>query len=202
METNHFLCRLAVDVTRLAVDVTPTQVTVVFAFTALFCACAYNVSQLSQQFNLTDVIPDDSYLVGFFDALDDYSARSSTAPFVDFCKADQSNKSVQEQMETYMNNLVTINAIVDQPVFFRLRDFKVFLNESEDSLAQEVDFNGPPPGQHCSRRGWLGPSPPLAVSLTWITVMSIGLLVHYVMHVLLRHYESSGIRKEKLYLDR
>jgi Niemann-Pick C1 protein len=41
----------------------------------------------------------------------------------------------------YINDLVTIDAIVDQPVFFWLRVFKVFLNESEDSLAQ-VDFNG------------------------------------------------------------
>jgi Niemann-Pick C1 protein len=117
------------------------KVTVVFAFTALFCACAYSASQLSQQFNLTDVIPDDSYLVGFFDALDDYSARSSTAPFVYFRKVDQSNESVQEQMEKYINDLVTIDAIVEQPVFFWLRDFKVFLNESEDSLVQ-LDFNG------------------------------------------------------------
>jgi predicted RND superfamily exporter protein len=117
------------------------KVTVVVVFTALFCACAHSASQLSQQFSLTDVIPTDSYLVGFFDALDDYSARSSTAPFVYFRNVDQSNELVQEQMEKYINDLVTIDAIADQPVFFWLRDFKVFLNESEDSLVQ-LDFNG------------------------------------------------------------
>jgi predicted RND superfamily exporter protein len=116
------------------------KVSVVFVFTALFCSCAYSASQLSQQFRLTDVIPDDSYLVGFFDALDDFSARSSTAPFVYFRNVDQSDESVQEQMENYINDLVTIDAIVDQPEFFWLRDFKSFLNVSEDSLAQ-LDFN-------------------------------------------------------------
>jgi Niemann-Pick C1 protein len=117
------------------------KVTVVFVFTTLFCACAHSASQLSQQFRLTDVIPDDSYLVGFVDALYDYSARSSAAPFVYFRNVDQSNERVQEQMEKYINDLVTIDAIADQPIFFWLRDFKVFLNESEDSLAQ-LDFNG------------------------------------------------------------
>jgi Niemann-Pick C1 protein len=43
-------------------------------------------------------------------------------------------------MENYINDLVTIDAIADQPEFFWLRDFKVFLNVSEDSLAQ-LDFN-------------------------------------------------------------
>jgi predicted RND superfamily exporter protein len=117
------------------------KLAVVAAFTALFCACAHSASQLTQQFRLTDVIPTDSYLVGFFDALDDYSAQSSTAPFVYFRNVDQASESVQEQMEKYINDLVTIDAITDQPVLFWLRDFKVFLNESEDSLAQ-LDFNG------------------------------------------------------------
>jgi Niemann-Pick C1 protein len=116
------------------------KVSVVFVFTALFCACAYSTSLLSQQFKLTDVVPVDSYLVGFFDALDDYSSRSATAPFVYFRSVDQSDEVVQEHMENYTNDLVTIDAIVDQPEFFWLRDFKVFLNVSEDSLAQ-LDFN-------------------------------------------------------------
>jgi hypothetical protein len=53
---------------------------------------------------------------------------------------DQSDESVQEQMENYINDLVTIDAIIDQPEFFWLRDFKSFLNVSEDSQAQ-LDFN-------------------------------------------------------------
>jgi Niemann-Pick C1 protein len=112
------------------------KVSVVFGFTALFCGCAYSTSMLNQEFDLTHVVPDDSYLVGFFDALDDYSSRSATSPFIYFRNADQSDEAVQEQMENYTNDLVTIDAIVDQPEFFWLRDFKVFLNLSEDSLAQ------------------------------------------------------------------
>jgi predicted RND superfamily exporter protein len=40
------------------------KVSVVFVFMALFCACAYSTSMLTQQFKLVDVVPDDSYLVG------------------------------------------------------------------------------------------------------------------------------------------
>jgi Niemann-Pick C1 protein len=116
------------------------KVSVVFVFTALFCTCAYSTSKLTQQFKLTDVVPDDSCLADFFDALDDYSSRSATAPFVYFRNVDQSDEVVQEQMEIYTNDLVTIDAIVDQPEFFWLRHFKVFLNVSENSLAQ-LDFN-------------------------------------------------------------
>lgn len=36
------------------------KVSVVFVFTALFCACAYSTSMLTQQFTLTDVVPSDS----------------------------------------------------------------------------------------------------------------------------------------------
>jgi predicted RND superfamily exporter protein len=116
------------------------KVSVVCAFTTLFCACAYSTSQLSQQFKLTDVVPDDSYLVGYFDAFDDYSSRTVAAPFVYFRSVDQSDEDVQEQMENYINGLVTIDAIVEPPALFWLRDFKVFMNVSKDSLAQ-LDFN-------------------------------------------------------------
>jgi predicted RND superfamily exporter protein len=116
------------------------KVTVVLAFTALLCACAVSTSQLTQAFDLTEVLPSDSYVTDLFDALDDYTARSSIKPGVYFRYVDQSDESVQEQMEKYINDLVTIDAIVDQPIFFWLRDFKVFLNESEDSLAQ-LEFN-------------------------------------------------------------
>lgn len=116
------------------------KATVVLAFTALLCAGAISTSQLTQSFSFTDVLPDDSYLTDFFDALDDYTDRSSIAPGVYFRYVDQSDKNIQAQMDSYINDLVfMVGAILEPPGFFWLRDFKVFLNNSEDSLAQ-LDF--------------------------------------------------------------
>jgi Niemann-Pick C1 protein len=116
------------------------KATVVLAFTALLCAGAISASQLTQSFSFTDVLPSDSYLADFFDALDDYTDRSSISPEVYFRNVDQSDKNIQEQMESYINDLVImVDAIFEPPEFFWLRDFKVFVNNSEDSLAQ-LDF--------------------------------------------------------------
>jgi len=67
------------------------------------------------------------YITPFFDAFGDYSARSSVIPQAYFRYVDQSDKAIQDQMEQFVNDLVTIDAIVDQPSFFWLRDFKVFV---------------------------------------------------------------------------
>jgi Niemann-Pick C1 protein len=116
------------------------KATVVLAFTALLCAGAISVSQLTQSFSFTDVLPNDSYLTDFFDALDDYTDRSSISHQVYFRNVDQSDKNIQEQMESYISDLVSmVDSILEPPGFFWLRDFKVFVNKSEDSLAQ-LDF--------------------------------------------------------------
>jgi Niemann-Pick C1 protein len=116
------------------------KVTVVLAFTALLCAGAISASKLTQSFSFTEVLPDGSYLTDFFDALDDYTDRSSISPQVYFRNVDQSDKNIQEQMESYINDLVfMVDAILEPPGFFWLRDFKVFVNNSDDSLAQ-LDF--------------------------------------------------------------
>jgi Niemann-Pick C1 protein len=116
------------------------KATVVLAFTALLCAGAISASNLTQSFSFTDVLPNDSYLADFFDALDDYTDRSSISPQVYFRNVDQSDMNIQEQMESYINDLVfMVDAILEPPGFFWLRDFKVFVNDSENSLAQ-LDF--------------------------------------------------------------
>jgi Niemann-Pick C1 protein len=118
------------------------KATVVLAFTALLCAGAISASQLTQSFSFTDVLPSDSYLTDFFDALDDYTDRSSISPEVYFRNVDQSDKNIQEQMETYINDLVVmVDAILEPPGFFWLRDFKIFImNLTEDDPLAQLDF--------------------------------------------------------------
>jgi Niemann-Pick C1 protein len=112
---------------------------VILCFTAILIACSFSAAKLEQAFEFTDVLPSGSYVADFFEALDDYSARSSTTPGVYFRNVDQSDPAVQDQMEKYVNELITIEAIVEQPAFFWLRDFKMFVNRT--SGASTLDFN-------------------------------------------------------------
>eukprot|EP00545_Synedropsis_sp_CCMP1620_P000302 CAMPEP_0119016022 /NCGR_PEP_ID=MMETSP1176-20130426/11775_1 /TAXON_ID=265551 /ORGANISM="Synedropsis recta cf, Strain CCMP1620" /LENGTH=917 /DNA_ID=CAMNT_0006969347 /DNA_START=47 /DNA_END=2800 /DNA_ORIENTATION=+ len=106
---------------------------VIVAFVALAAACAVSTSKLEQSFKFTDVLPNDSYITDFFDAFNDYSVRSSVVPFAYFRYVDQSDESIQDEMEQYVNDLVGIDAIVDQPQSFWLRDFRSFTENKTDS---------------------------------------------------------------------
>jgi Niemann-Pick C1 protein len=116
------------------------KVLVLAVFSAMLAGFAYSASLLTQEFNFTDILPSDSYITEFFDAFDTLYARGSTAPYVYFRDVDQSNTDIQQQMEGYVNDLVGINAVVEQPSFFWLRDFKSFVADTNGSLA-EATFN-------------------------------------------------------------
>lgn len=112
---------------------------VILIFTALAVVCGLSASKLRQEFQFTDVVPSDSYVTDFFEALDEHTLRSSVSPNVYFRYVNQSDESIQEQMEQYIEELVTIDAIEFEPDFFWLRDFKAFVNET-DGL-EDLSFN-------------------------------------------------------------
>jgi Niemann-Pick C1 protein len=111
------------------------KVLVLLSFVAIAVACSISTSQLRLSFSLTDVLPSDSYITPFSRALNDYAARLGVNPEAYFRDVDQSDPSIQDQMETFVNELVTIDAISDQPLFFWLRDFRFFVSNSSDALA-------------------------------------------------------------------
>lgn len=112
------------------------KVLVIIGFTALAIVSAISASKLEQEFKFTEVVPDDSYVADFFDAFNEYTVRSSVSPFVYFRGVDQSDPEIQNQMENYIEELVSIDAIEAGPEFFWLRDFKRFVAEN--------DFSGMP----------------------------------------------------------
>ena len=85
------------------------------------------------------MLPDDSYLVDAFDALDAYQARSGAAPFVYFRNVDQSDLDVQRQMEDFVMDLVEIDAILEPPEDFWLWDFQRY-NETSGADFQALPF--------------------------------------------------------------
>ena len=52
---------------------------------------------------------------------------------------NQSDEAVQEQMEAYVNDLVGLEQISNQPVFFWLRDFKSYVNSSASLLDESFE---------------------------------------------------------------
>jgi len=118
------------------------KVVVVVLFAGLFVAGALSASRLSQEFDPIKLLPDDSYMTSYLEALSVYTelAGIRNPPYAYFRFVDQSNETVQELMESYVNDMVSIKSINYPPEFFWLRDFKAFLNESGNALAQ-LEFN-------------------------------------------------------------
>jgi Niemann-Pick C1 protein len=111
------------------------KILVLLSFLAVTVACSISTSHLRQSFSFTDVLPTDSYISAFFHALTDYSVRAGINPAAYFRDVDQSDPSIQDQMETFVNELVTIDAIEHQPPFFWLRDFRSFVGNHSGTLA-------------------------------------------------------------------
>jgi Niemann-Pick C1 protein len=105
---------------------------VLIAFAALLAVCAYSTSKLTQDFQFTDVVPKDSYVADFWGDFTEHSEQTGVAPGVYFRFVDQCDPAMQQQMEDYINDLVAMKEVNDQPFYFWLRDFKSFVNKTLD----------------------------------------------------------------------
>lgn len=116
---------------------------VVLLFAGLAAACAFSVSLLRQELDVTKLLPSDSYLTAYIDTLDAYSEIGAIRipPYAYFRFVDQSNETVQMHMETFVNDFVSIAAVSSQPDLFWLRDFKAFVNTSNVKEFGQLDFN-------------------------------------------------------------
>jgi Niemann-Pick C1 protein len=113
---------------------------VLVIFAALLVGMAYSASLLKQEFKFTDVLPSDSYITEFFDAFDVWYSRGAVYPYVYFRYVDQSDAEIQKQMVNYVNDLVGIDAIEEQPPNFWLRDFRAYVSSTNGSMA-DMSFN-------------------------------------------------------------
>ena len=115
---------------------------VVLLFAGLAAACAFSVSLLTQELDITKLLPRDSYLTAYLDAVDAYSEMGMRIPpYAYFRFVDQSNETVQMHMENFVNDLVSIAAVSSQSHLFWLTDFKAFVNTSNAEEFGQLDFN-------------------------------------------------------------
>jgi hypothetical protein len=95
---------------------------VVVAFAIYLGACIYSTTQLTQEFNVDDYVPHDSYVASFFSSFEEYSSLFR-AIGVYFRDIDASDPVIQQEMHDYVNELAALPQIGAPPEFFWLRDF-------------------------------------------------------------------------------
>lgn len=108
------------------------------AFTTMTGVLSYRASKLSVAFEVTEVFPEDSYVADMLQALDLYMGGTTLYPYAYFRYVDQSNASVQEQMEQYVAELISVDAILQPPSHFWLPDFQTFVNATSE--LSDLDF--------------------------------------------------------------
>jgi len=102
--------------------------------------CAYSTSLFKQEFNVTEMLPSDSYAKAYMAASDKFGQRGWIVPSAYFRNVDQSDPDVQQQMEHYIDELVNkTEAISSQPPLFWLRHFQNFLTYDDRLL--DLTFN-------------------------------------------------------------
>ena len=123
----HFLLKPAV------------KVIVILGFSTLAVICSLNAPKLRQGFEVTDVLPDDSYLTEFLQRrADSISGRSHIQTGVYFRNEDQSNYFVREQMKIFLDQLVKTKAASGPPDYCWLYDFEKYVNSS--ASVQSLEF--------------------------------------------------------------
>jgi len=121
------------------------KIPVLVIFATMLGGLVYSASLLKQEFKFTDVLPSDSYVTNFKNAISNYYSKGATSPYAYFRFVDQSNEDVQREMDAYVNALVNTTVIEDQPSFFWLRDFQKFAAENAEffhnmTFNQQVDI--------------------------------------------------------------
>lgn len=114
---------------------------VLVIFTVLFVYSIYRTTLLTQEFNIEDYVPQDSYTKPFFNAIDEYA--SIKVPIqVYFRNVNQSDPLVQEQMREYIEELSKLPQIQHPPDFCWVRDLHAFMTgEATEDMDEEEAQN-------------------------------------------------------------
>ena len=109
-------------------------------FAGLTAGSIYCATQLEQQFDFTDMVPQDSYLKSYYESMNSYTERAGVYTNAYFRDVDQSDPDVQRQMESYLNDLVK-DADVDPPIYFWVWDFRKYTAtraQEDDTFANKT----------------------------------------------------------------
>lgn len=110
---------------------------VILIFTSYAAWCAYCTTQLTQEFDLKDLLPADSYVKDFLDTMEAYSSRILGVGIYFRGDFDQLDEGIQQQMTKYVDELSALPQFSDEPPFCWFRDFQEFRNSSMAEEAAE-----------------------------------------------------------------
>lgn len=113
---------------------------VLLAFAALFAASLLSTLQMQLYFDFLSVLPKNSYVRRFYTASNLYTNSQGPDPMIYFRNVDQSDPTVWEQMETYVDDICSMDAVSRPPFYFWLRDYKEYIAERGVEL-QNFTFN-------------------------------------------------------------
>lgn len=97
------------------------KVLVLLAFIALTVGCIYSTTEFKQEFRVTELLPDGSYVTSFFNVFQEYYSRSLPL-FVYFRNVDQSDPDIQKQMINYIDELTELDNFDDDVPFCWVKD--------------------------------------------------------------------------------
>jgi len=108
------------------------RIVVLLFFSILLGISVWSTFRLSQEFKPDDLVPNDSFVRGYFASMDSYS-EATVFISVYFRNVDQSDPVVQSQMMDFISDLSELDQIGQEPEYFWLPD------------AQEFAMNSPVP---------------------------------------------------------
>ncbi|CAB9514752.1 Pick C1-like protein 1 [Seminavis robusta] len=94
---------------------------VIAGFLYYFGVCIWSTTLLTQEFIVSDFLPEGSYVADYLDAVDAYAAEMVPLGIY-FRGIDQSNETVQQQMRDYIDELMQLEQLDKQPPFCWVRD--------------------------------------------------------------------------------
>ena len=81
-----------------------TKSLVLASFAVLFAICFYGASKMKVAFDFTSVLPNDSYVISFEAALDEYAQLPSISPYVYFRNVNQSDHAILNDLVQLVEN--------------------------------------------------------------------------------------------------
>lgn len=107
--------------------VRPTvRLIVVCGFATLLGFGIHSALNLTQMFEITDVLPSDSFVTEFLRKGEEYRGVGPLTIGVYFRDCDHSDPAIRAQMQTYIDELLQTEYFDEQPDYFWLQHFSIF----------------------------------------------------------------------------
>lgn len=96
--------------------------------------CVYRTTLLTQEFIISDFLPQDSYVADYLSAVDDYATEMIPVGIY-FRHMNQSDPQVQQQMRDYISELMDLEQLDTPPPFCWVTDFG---NETDQLVSEQL----------------------------------------------------------------